>query len=56
MLRKKTAELRPSRKGKKLNLLNVLKFLLGFVKLLTLLFKAIDKFWDVLRGIFDSIP
>lgn len=52
MLSNKTEELRPSQTKKKSNKLGVLKLCLKFVRLLTLLFKAVDKFWDVLKGLF----
>lgn len=55
MLRNKTVELRPSQTKKKSNKLEVLlKSCFKFVRLLTLLFKAIDKFWDVLKGLFHT--
>lgn len=52
MLRNKTVELRPSQTKKKSSKLDVLRTCLKFVRLLTLLFKAVDKFWGVLKGLF----
>lgn len=53
MLKKQTAELRPS-KRKKQSKLAILKFGFLVVRLLTNLFKATDVLWEALKSLLNS--
>lgn len=55
MLRKKAAQMRSSRKDKWSKKVGVLKYCFNIVRLLTLLFVAVDKIWAVLKDLWNHL-